>query len=255
MARERLSLHVGINYPGTSAELAGCVNDAVDWQAHARDLGYVASLMVDSAATKAAILGALESAVARVGWGGRGLFTFSGHGTWVPDLDGDEADGRDEALCPIDYRDGLILDDDLHRVFSQRRYGSRWLIVSDSCHSGTVSRAMGSPEGARFLPPSQVLGPNALVDAVRVQDKPARGISRAGAVLLSGCADIEFSYDAWFGSRANGAMTRAAIDAYRPGDTYATWHARIREALPSARYPQTPQLGASWHQRLWSALT
>jgi metacaspase-1 len=29
---------------------------------------------------------------------------YSGHGTQIPDDDGDEADGMDEALCPVDYQ-------------------------------------------------------------------------------------------------------------------------------------------------------
>ena len=42
------------------------------------------------------------------------LIQFAGHGTFVKDLDGDEADKFDEALCPVDFHAGsLILDDDL----------------------------------------------------------------------------------------------------------------------------------------------
>ena len=37
----------------------------------------------------------------------------SGHGTQSEDLDGDEGDDDDEAICPVDYHEkGLIVDDD-----------------------------------------------------------------------------------------------------------------------------------------------
>jgi hypothetical protein len=41
------------------------------------------------------------------------LIISSGHGTQTEDLDGDEGDDDDEAICPVDYHDnGLIVDDD-----------------------------------------------------------------------------------------------------------------------------------------------
>ena len=40
------------------------------------------------------------------------FFHFSGHGSRVKDTDGDEADGWDETICPVDYdRAGMIVDD------------------------------------------------------------------------------------------------------------------------------------------------
>jgi hypothetical protein len=82
-------------------------------------------------------------------------------------------------------------------------------------------------------------------------------LSRGTALLISGCADTEFSYDASFAGRPNGAFTRVALDALSKlgGDaTYADWHTAIRATLPSADYPQTPQLMATRHQRRWRVL-
>jgi len=75
---------------------------------------------------------------------------------------------------------------------------------------------------------------------------------QAAAVLLSGCKDEEYSYDACFNGRANGAFTYTALQTLRdlPGHaTYSDWHREIRKILPSADYPQTPQLVGSWQQR------
>ena len=62
-------------------------------------------------------------------------------------------------------------------------------------------------------------------------------------MLLSGCKDVEFSYDADFGGRPNGAMTRAAIEELKKNPaTPQDWFNGIRKRLPSQQYPQTPQL-------------
>jgi hypothetical protein len=72
--------------------------------------------------------------------------------------------------------------------------------------------------------------------------------------LLAGCRDNEYSYDAVFAKRPNGAFTFVALRALRllnAGATYADWYKMIRRGLPSEDYPQRPQLGATRTQRKW----
>lgn len=273
---KKLALCVGLNYPGTSAALAGCINDMNDWATLLNARGYEVGFIPEP--SKAELVAALTAMIARARYRDRVVFTFSGHGTWMPDANGDEADGRDEALVCADYtRGGLLTDDELHQIFGQARFGVRRLIVSDSCHSGTVSRMVPvqktfRPPGAfsplvsrkvRFLPPAEFLEPGSprYQAAVQVQSSKATSVPRAGTALLSGCADFEYSYDASFNGRPNGALTRAAIDTLYSGGvddpatiTLKEWHKRIRLRLPSAAYPQTPQLTASSTQRSWSFL-
>lgn len=276
----KVSLHVGLNYPGTSAELRGCVQDALDWREAAAFRGFATSLMLDGEATKANTVGVLRSLVAPLRSGDHFLFTYSGHGSWVPDRDGDEADGRDEVLVLADYLDGGILtDDELHTIIDGRRRGVKVTIVSDSCHSGSVQRAFSEvivrsaktlagpwredrvevnppkrrPARPRFLPPVEFLDGADLVRARTVESVPARGVPRAGAVLLSGCSDLEVSYDGVDPTtgRPRGALTMAALEALgEEPRTMRAWHQRVLSMLPSARYPyaQTPQLQASTFQ-------
>lgn len=254
----RIALTVGINdYPGTDADLAGCVNDALDWAHVLGDWGYDTHTLLDAHATKANVLGTLRGLAQSARWGDRIVFTYSGHGSWVPDRSGDEADGRDEVLCMHDFRSGgLLTDDELHDVYQLMAYGVRFIILSDSCHSGTVSRfAPQHPpvdREARFLSPAYFLPPAELRRAYAVERQVTRSAARPGSILMSGCADHEYSYDAWFGSRANGAFTRTAIAALPSAGTrisYKAWHDRIRRTLPSGNYPQTPQLSAQLWQR------
>ena len=66
-------------------------------------------------------------------------------------------------------------------------------------------------------------------------------------ILISGCSDSEYSYDAEFNGRPNGAMTAYAIQVIKqnPNVTYREFYAGLRNLLPSNDYPQTPQLEGS----------
>lgn len=63
-----------------------------------------------------------------------------GHGGQTKDLDGDEADGYDEVIYPVDFRQfGHITDDEMHRIMVQPLHGGvRLTAIFDSCHSGTA---------------------------------------------------------------------------------------------------------------------
>lgn len=260
------SLHIGINdYPGTGMDLSGCVNDAKDWQDAMKSRGFQTSILLDKDATKENMVESIKKIVADTGRDDIAVITYSGHGTWTPDEDDDEADGRDEALCPYDITSGNILkDDELFEIFIERKRGARIIVISDSCHSGTVVRSANILPGIeddhwkfqkiRYLAPEfYIMDDKArLLRAKKVEKIKTFGKIRAAAVLLSGCKDDEYSYDAWFNERPNGAFTYVALQTLKDlpaGATYRAWHREIRKLLPHVRYPQTPQLSGSWYQR------
>ncbi len=266
------SLNMGINdYPGTGSDLAGCINDANDLRAVLEGRGYKTTSLLDGEATKSNMIEAITRIVDDTGRDDIAVITYSGHGTWVPDGEGDEADGRDEALCPHDIHEGQTLtDDELHDIFSQRRRGARIIFFSDSCHSGTVSRACNIMPGAeddtwkfpkiRYLAPEVYLKENdvGLKQARKVEKSMLHSKIRAATLLLSGCKDTEYSYDAWFNGRANGAFTYVALKALKrlpASAVYRDWYKKIRQVLPHSSYPQTPQISGTWVQRArWKVL-
>jgi hypothetical protein len=65
---------------------------------------------------------------------------YSGHGGQTPDKDGDEIDGMDETILPVDYeKTGQIVDDDMHEILVKHlKPGVRLTVIFDSCHSGTA---------------------------------------------------------------------------------------------------------------------
>lgn len=70
-----------------------------------------------------------------------GIFDMKiGHGGRLRDDDGDEADGYDETLIPLDYESaGQIRDDDLLKyLVVPMQAGVFVTSVMDCCHSGTV---------------------------------------------------------------------------------------------------------------------
>jgi hypothetical protein len=67
------------------------------------------------------------------------LVTYAGHGGQMPDNSGEESDNKDETWC---LYDGQLRDDELYRFWQYFREGVRILVVSDSCHSGTVARVV-----------------------------------------------------------------------------------------------------------------
>ena len=73
------------------------------------------------------------------------LFFFSGHGSLIPDYSRDEKDGKDEVLCPYDFKirggRNVILDDELGNWLRELQ-GREVVVIIDSCHSGTMTRSI-----------------------------------------------------------------------------------------------------------------
>lgn len=266
------ALCMGINnYPGTHMDLNGCVNDANDWAAELAGRGFTVSKLIDSQATKAAMFNAIQSLITGGVSGDVLVITYSGHGTYVPDTNGDEIDGLDEALCPYDIQTGggPLIDDEINTLFAARKAGVRVTLISDSCHSGTVTRAAAADPDAddaprpRFLPmgnwmsidklPHGISGqPLTTVPVISGVSPFAGALSRMlGDLLLAGCKEgpNNFSYDARISGRPCGAFSYYALKTLQrlPANaTYADWYAAITpDFLPSASYPQTPQIFGS----------
>jgi hypothetical protein len=240
------------------SELYGCLNDATDWATVLEARGFETQRLLEARATRAAILEAIGERIAAAGSDGVCVITYSGHGSYRADDDSDEPDGRDELWCPIDYGNGVcVADDDLYDVIRAHSAGARVVVISDSCFSGTMTRAVLSPlttsrhRRARFLPPTQVLTEAEARRAVLARRAP-RSVRPDLCTLLAGCTDEELSYDGEFDGRPNGAFTYCALQALNVVDanaTYRDWMEVIRRYLPSSSYPQTPGLQGTPEQR------
>ena len=227
----RLALCVGIDtYP--TAPLGGCVNDAQGWAAALSGLGFdTPRMLLDRQATRAAIVHALEMLVNDSHPGDVIVFQYAGHGTQVPDLDGDEAGGdsagEDEALCPWDFASGdMLVDDDMCAIFGRLPDGVNLTCFFDCCHSGTITRmavggavpAITPGRRARFVKASAQVIDNYVA---RRQAGGARAASYRGGqgeeamreVVFSACLSREVALE----SDGHGDFTRRALQVLAQG--------------------------------------
>ena len=273
-----MSLHIGINevqasaYAGWTGPLAACEFDASDLAALAKGQGMTPRLLLTRQATRSKVLASLRAAARRLEAGDLFLLSYSGHGGQVPDVSGEEPDKLDETWC---LYDGQLIDDELYFLLSGFRSGVRVVVLSDSCHSGTVVRA-GRPPGAgasarpRIMPPAVGMrvyqAHQAFYDRLQHQTARAAGGAvidpdvalaqvalspRLGAIvkdfqpavlLISGCQDNQFSMD----GDHNGAFTEQVLRIWNQGSfrgSYALFHAKVRAALPPSQSPNLFTLG------------
>lgn len=251
---------VGINdYPYDGSDLNGCVNDATAWAElliqHYDFADTDVKIVTDVDATKQHIVSGLKDLLKGATAGDVLVFTNSSHGSYIAETDGDEAK-YDEVVCPYDIADNVLIDDELRELFSELPKGVHAVAIMDNCHSGTVTRALvsdnlpglRSPDDrrVRFLNPA-LRGDRILANPWRAKPNQSGNYPESGMneILLSGCTDTEYSYDALIDGVYHGAMTYHAIKAIREANyklTYAQLHARLDFLVTEAGYPQHPQL-------------
>jgi hypothetical protein len=144
----RRALMIGINYVGQNGELSGCHNDVLNMKEYLMDVHEFEEenmiILMDDGEhiepTRDNIMAAYQQIVCDSEPGDVVYLHYSGHGGKLRDDDGDEEDGYDETLVPVDYETaGQIWDDELLRkLVIPMPTGVFVTCVMDCCHSGTV---------------------------------------------------------------------------------------------------------------------
>ena len=248
------ALLFGLNYTADAANrLSGCINDVNNVAAFLRRTrpGIVVDVYDDvsaySACTRQGMVSKLNALVDAVNADPTCEYVwvhYSGHGTSVRDTSGDEGDGRDECLVPVDFQTaGFLVDDDLVGILGRfQRPTTKVVCVMDSCHSGTVCDLK-----YRWASPT-----SAVLDTSRA------GSITAKAILLSGCTDAQTSADAYGVLKApvsgrpeaGGALTGCLLNvlqaAAAPRDAFAVQQA-VAAQLAAGGFPQRPVLTSSFN--------
>ncbi len=171
---------IGIDDYPHEVSLEGAARDARDVASALQGAG-VAEIVTfyNADARKDDIRAAWERLVAGSVEGDTIVLTYAGHGSQMPELvTGDEEDGLDEFLQlpgfdrarASDTEHEIIVDNELNAWFSEAEArGVRVLFVSDSCHSGGMSRAFN--------------GRTRLAPAVTVKLSPPSQEATGGAVV------------------------------------------------------------------------
>ena len=273
-----ISLHIGLNavnadaYAGWDGPLAACEFDANDMAAIAKAKGMKSTVLLTKKGTRANVLAGMRGAAKALKAGDLFFLSYSGHGGQVPDVSGDEADKQDETWCLFD---GQLIDDELYFELSKFAAGVRVLVLSDSCHSGTVTRAPLLPvtipgQRPKLMPASVAMRTyrehQAFYDKLQLDVAHAAGKAAAdpdtalanvaasgrltaivknfkpAVVLISGCQDNQTSMD----GDHNGAFTEQLLRVWSQGaftGSYGSFHARIKAALPPTQSPNLFTLG------------
>jgi hypothetical protein len=232
---------IGCNYYNSECELRGCINDVIAIEAEYSKRGFTeVTRFVETPdrssstePTKVQTLQALAHWIETSKSGDFLAFHFSGHGTYVDDLNNDEKDGRDEAICLLD---AIVLDDELKNILVDHLpAGVKLRCLFDCCHSGTI---MDLPWTAAF---------NGSITQFQDENEDH---SIRDILMISGCRDNQTSADAWIqaNQKNEGAMTWAWLQTLNKADEYQknmTWHdaiQRMRFTLMDAGYDQVPQV-------------
>ena len=235
-------LLVGINYTGTKYQLNGCVNDTenlrrflVEQQLYRQEQLTVMTDQLPSTSalypSKGNMITQMKQLVVFANQQKEPVqlfFSYSGHGSQIKDTSGDEDDGLDEVLCPVDG--GSLVDDEIRRLLIEPLGSHVTLVVLiDACHSGTVMDLKYTylcDEKHRY------------VTQGKVSD------SRCQVVMISGCRDDQTSVDAYVSGTYQGAMTASFLANYQSRISCHDLMTRMRGWLKEGKYRQKPQLSS-----------
>jgi hypothetical protein len=273
-----ISIHIGLNavdprnYAGWSGDLLACEFDAKDMAAIAHTAGMTSTVLLTKEATRKNVLASVRAASKTLKSGDLLFVSYSGHGGQITDVSGEEDDKLDETWC---LYDGELIDDEVFLELSRIAAGVRVLVLSDSCHSGTVTRARvpeGSPAGrSKMMPPAvamrtylehqdfydklqrdaaeaagkaSVPTPDSALARVAVSKRltAIANECKAAVILISGCQDNQTSMD----GDHNGAFTEQLLRVWNRGafkGNYAKFHSAIKARMPRTQAPNLFTLG------------
>ncbi len=206
----RRALLIGVNEYRAVPSLQGSLNDIAAMQEVLVTRWGFARAQVrtlsNSAATRTGILAALNQLVREAQPNDLVYFHYSGHGSQVEDLNGDEEDGLDETLVPHDGRtEGVadITDDELDALLDRLR-STEAIVVLDSCHSGTATRALDIR--TRSLPRDTR---TELYPKTSVQTRAVVPLTSARHIVMSAAASNQEALDGPVDGRYHGFFTYA----------------------------------------------
>jgi len=201
-------------------------------------------VVTDARATKQGILDRLHWLIQDAALGDKLVFHYSGHGSQIRDLNGDEKkDHLDELICPVDMTwDGNFITDDELAAFIKDVPANCLEVLMDCCHSGTMTRNSTTlPPTAlkkmRFMrPPVDLqcrIDPDIDYDVKRFR----KAIKGTVHMLFAACTDSQ--------TAADGAFTPAFCKHVRDTNgkiARRTLLSRIRATLRFNQFDQVPQL-------------
>ena len=228
------ALIIGINYIGTSSALNGCINDAKSIETYLKEQNYTnIKILTDQTALipiRENILNEIKTLLETSNENDTLFIYYSGHGSNTVDRNGDELDGYDELIVPLDFK--YIKDDELKTLINT--YGktkTNVIALFDSCNSGTALDLK-----------YQILEK---VNYDDITENTNTAETNCNAFLLSGCRDNQVSLETFINNKQQGAMTWSFLETVR-NNKQISWRnlvKKMRELL-KPQSDQIPQLSS-----------
>jgi len=225
-----ISIHIGLNmidapseYYGESAPLTTCIQDSFDMRDIAISQGFEQNLLLlDDEATADALKDSIVSASEELVDGDILFLSYSGHGASIEDENSDEDDSLDEAWCLYDRP---FLDDELNLLWRLFEDGVRIFIISDSCHSGTMSKDIFNTTVVKSIVLSKesqsIFRSKGFFQKLRELFSFEEDRELVATVkLLSGCSDEEESLI--LGGAKNSLLTAEILNIWNNGNFMGT---------------------------------
>ena len=269
----KIALLVGINKYQHMRNLKGAVNDVINMKrllierfGFIDDNEHICVLTDENATRNAIIKGIEDHLIPKAKSDSIVVFHYSGHGSKVKDMEGDETDKWDEAIVPHDsghndpHPNRDIIDDEINLLLGKLTDKTPYVtFIFDSCHSGTAIRAAGL---ARTVEPDYRERP----ELKFMKTKGARAINEGKCdfrfegsqfALISGSKAEESSYELNRFGKWHGALTWHLTNQISKTGADATYRDIMDfvKARVTARYNnQHPQLeGPGMDQYIFSA--
>lgn len=199
---KKSALLIGIDYVGDLYQLSGCVNDINNMNELIKTEGFNDIKILKDRNNKDRktypyadnIINELNSICNNKN--SKLYVHYAGHGMGVMDDNGDEKDGKDECLVPLDYHKTLIRDDKIASILRKLDKSSTLHMAFDCCHSGSICD----------LPYNFIPNGNQIVKTYE-KDCSRENYKNSGRIIMiSGCLDNQTSKEInW--SQSEGAFT------------------------------------------------
>ncbi|XP_057520000.1 metacaspase-1-like [Amaranthus tricolor] len=233
------ALIIGISYKHSRFELKGCINDAKCMKfllVNRFKFPEDEIFMLTEEERNPYKIPTIENIRIGMAWlvagcrpGDSLVFHYSGHGSQQRNYNGDEVDGFDETLCPLDFETrGMIVDDEINEtIVRPLSRGAKLHAIIDACHSGTM---LDLPFLCRMNGSGQYVW-----EDHRPRSGRWKGTNGGEVISFSGCDDNQTSADTSALSKvtSTGAMTYCFIQAIERGQasTYGSLLNAMRASI------------------------
>lgn len=239
--KNKRALLIGINYIGSAYELNGCINDVNTIKDRISQQGFqsinILTDLTNDKPTRENILKAFTELLSSAQEGDLLFVSYSGHGSYTLDKNGDENTLYDQLIIPSDFK--AIVDDELKAIIQANlKKGVTLFAMFDSCFSGSV------------LDLKYQYMDSLNYDKYTENDKELE--TNGNVFMISGCSDYQTSADAFINNKATGAMTWSFNEALKQNDK-CTWRELVknmRTLLKTSRYDQIPQFSSGTFENI-----